>query len=111
MSYAQLRKEQEERSQNHDRVDHTWEEQNCDVLHSGFIQPSPRDEAKSTLFLSLWFTQGHYQCKILDRSTDEKTFTRIESLGTIWTELDEALKAGTLDWTPDVRSRNGSEFR
>jgi len=111
VSYEEFRKAQREFDQNHDGLDHSWAEKECPLLHSGFISPCPADESKSSLFVSVWFTSGHYQVKILDRSSDEKAFARIENLETLFVELEKALREDLLDWTPDVRSREGSKFR
>jgi len=111
VDYAELRKQQSEHNQNHDSSDFTWEIEHCPFLHDGFISPCPVDETKSSLFVSLWFTQGHYQCKILDRSHDERAFAKIESLGSCFEEIETALATGMLDWSPEKRLREGNSFR
>ncbi len=111
MDYAEHRRRQTELAQNHDCADFTWEVENCPILHSGFIQPLEGQSGKSTLFFSLWFTQGHYQCKVLDRYLNEKAFARVTSLQTIWSELEQHLIKADLDWSEEKKFDAGTSFR
>ncbi|MGI9501694.1 MAG: hypothetical protein ACR2RE_01390, partial [Geminicoccaceae bacterium] len=100
MHYADLRKKQKEESQNTDRRHHTWEEQTFPTIHQGFITALPSDPSQSTLQLSIYYTDGSYWVRILDRLADEKCFYEIEHLETMWNDLEKALLEGKLIFKP-----------
>ena len=105
VSYDEQRKRNEENDVSQNRHDFGWEEEQCPLLHSGFLQPCTGDDSKSVLFLSIWCTSGSYKCKLLDRQRDEKCFISVGTLGQAFTKLEAALRDDTLDWTPERRSR------
>lgn len=107
MSYADKRKERAESETNTSRFDFSWEERETPLLHSGFTEPCSGDETKSVLFISIWFANGSYRCRIQDRQADEKAFFELGTLQSCFTTIEAHLNKGSLDWTPDRAARNG----
>ncbi len=106
MSYVEQKKKRQEESVNVGRFDFGWEVEHLPTLHSGFLEPCAGDESKSTLFLSLWFSNGSYRFRLQDRSSDEKAFGECGTLAEAFSTIEEKLNAGTLDWSPDKRGRS-----
>jgi len=107
MSYADKRKERQESEANTSRFDFSREERETPLLHSGFLESCQGDENKSVLFISIWFANGSYRCRIQDRQADEKAFFELGTLHDCFQKLEAVLNNGTLDWTPDRAARNG----
>ena len=108
MSYAEHRAKRESGSTNTDLVDHSWEEENVPLLHSGLIENCAGVDGKCVLALSIYYQNGAYRCRIHDRASDEVAFTRIVSLGTFFTQMEGNLRDDELDWTP---SRSRTAFK
>lgn len=107
MSYAELRKRLHEDSRNHDRHDHSWEETTVPNLHSGFIEACPNKPGTTQLTVTLFYHDGSYQARILDRANDEKGFVELGTLAQALERLEEALVTDRVRWRPDSASRNG----
>lgn len=107
MSYADQRAQRLERDANQSLHDFDWEVKNVPLLHSGFLEPCKRDESKSTLFVSIWFSGGNYRLRIQDRELNEKAFLVVGTLCDAFANLEHALRENLLEWTPDDVRRNG----
>jgi len=105
MSYADHRREQANEEVNTGRVDFGWEEEQCDLLHSGFLERCTGDDTKSVLFLSIWFTAGIYKLKLLDRQNDERCFVNVGSLENLFQNLNAMLASNQLEWMPNPSGR------
>ena len=105
MSYAEHRKEQAHSDVNARGVDFGWEEEQCDLLHSGFLERVSGDDTKSVLFLSIWFTAGIYKCKLLDRQNHERCFINVGSLENLFQNVNAMLTSNELEWMPDEGRR------
>jgi len=105
MSYAEHRKEQAHQDVNAGGADHSWEEEQCDLLHSGFLERVSGDDQKSVLFLSIWFTSGIYKCKLLDRQNHERCFLNVGSLENLFQNLNAAIASNELEWLPEQGTR------
>lgn len=104
MSYGEHRKLQTEQEVNAAGTDFGWEEEQCDLLHSGFLERCTGDDTKSVLFLSVWFTGGIYKCKLMDRQNHERCFINVGSLENLFQNLNAMLLSNELEWMPeDVR--------
>lgn len=101
MSYADKRKLRTADEANQDRHDFTWEEQNIPLLHTGFMERVSGAADKGTLFISFWFSNGEYKCRIQDRNVNEKAFFAAGTLVDVWTRIEAALEQWNLEWTPD----------
>lgn len=111
MSYAEKRKEREEGSVNLSRHAFDWEQERTPLLHDGFQEACTGNPSKGVLFVSFWFANGSYRCRIQDRQADEKAFLDVGTLDGVWERLEKALAADELDWSPDHVSRNGHGSR
>lgn len=90
-----------------DRLDFKEEKEHYPLLHSGFVEPTTADENVSAHFLSIWFANGSYRCKLLDREGQEKAFLNAGRLVDVFAKLEEGLRDLSLDWQRDEPRRNG----
>ena len=90
-----------------DRIDFSEEKEHYPLLHSGFIEPTSSDENVSAHFLSIWFANGSYRCKLLDREGKEKAFVNAGRLVDVFSVLEVGLRDLSLDWVEDKPQRNG----
>lgn len=107
MSYAEQRERRQKEDANVSKHDFGWEEEQLPMLHSGFLERCKGDDSKSAFFLSIFFANGEYRCRLQDRQADEKAFIRVTSLRGLFEQLEAALSADDVEWTPDKYQRNG----
>lgn len=110
MSFTQRRRVQRESQNTDNRHTFLWEEGQCPMLHGGFKEPCSQNPNRSVLFVSLWFAQGEYQAKILDRENHEKCFLTVGTLEHAFTTIEAALKDNTLSWLPDTQSKRNNGY-
>lgn len=107
MSYAEKRQKRKDSDVNLSRHDFDWEQERTPLLHDGFQEVCAGDSGRGVLFVSFWFANGSYRCRIQDRQSDEKAFLDVGTLEGSWERVEHALANDALDWTPDVKARNG----
>jgi len=108
MSFLARREAARQNDQNVSRHDFSWEEQNVPLLHSGFTEPNPHRSEYGILYLSVWFKDGGYRIRLQDRSSDEKAFLEVGTLGALFSEIEHALDTESMSWSADRASRNGN---
>lgn len=108
MSYAEQRKQQRDQGQNHSRFDFSWEEGECPLLHSGLTTMCTKEPNRGQLSMQVYFSNGRYHCRLMDREFGEQAFIDLASLGTSFAEIEQAIKNQSLDWQPMRANRNGN---
>jgi len=109
MSYGEHRQARVDSETNQDVVDHSWEQERCGLLHSGFLERCSGDDSKSVIFLSIWYTKGMYRCKLLDRQNREKTFVDVGTLENLFETLNRMMMDCELEWSSADWERNGTK--
>ena len=98
--YSNRRKLTDAKDQNIDRHDFSWETENVPILHDGFTESLDNDPGKSVLSVSVYMSNGSYRARVVDRRTQDQAFLVVGTLAECWREIEHALKADSLDWTP-----------
>ena len=107
MTAKQLREARKRHEQNGERYDFEMEKEHLPLVHSGFTEATTDDLNVSSFFVSIWYSNGAYRLKLLDREAKEKAFLITGTLVDCLDKLERALSSGDLDWVPDEPRRNG----
>ncbi len=109
MHYLDLREAQKSELVNTDPNLHKWEVDTVPVLHSGFTTGCIDNPSKQILYLSVFYSDGSYMCRLQDRTTKEIAFLEVKGLKGLFQELEQKLKTGKLAWKSEKKWQgNGS---